>query len=224
MSYADRKPAPDDKMGYDEKKGLITVPDQKSSYTLFYNRLYQLLKTGSLDFAEIAQKIGFRERRIRDTLLFRLGSGEVRQLFGLESGFCYLCMGPVLLPKEPMCLVCLQHIDEFSIPIVESEEDATWSLLASDVSLEPSPTECTLAVSNPTDESTVNDRTEDSESEQPAPLPEDIFASLPTLPDPDNLFPLEGEEDISESPLEPMLLTSLRPPRRYGFERMKPLR
>ena len=84
---------------------------EKERYTDYYNRIYPLLKEGKLDFPMMAERTGFKERRIREALLFRLTAGEVLQLFGKQDGFCYLCNNRLLgLNKEPFCLSCLEKI------------------------------------------------------------------------------------------------------------------
>jgi hypothetical protein len=95
-------------------EGFSAESTGKSRYNSCYNRLYPLLKGGRLDFTLLAEKTGFKERRIREMLWFRLGAGEVRQLFGLREHVCYLCGKPVPVPKEPLCLSCLEGIDELS--------------------------------------------------------------------------------------------------------------
>jgi hypothetical protein len=82
-------------------------------YHYYYNRIYPLLKEGKLDFHRIAGKTNLRERRIRETLLFRLTSGEVMQLFGCKTGFCYICGCKTYSPsnKEPVCINCLKTLD-----------------------------------------------------------------------------------------------------------------
>lgn len=91
----------------DLKDSLIT--DEKR-YSGYYNDLYPLLKEGKLNFQRIAEKTAFRERRVREGLLFRLSSGEVMQLFGRKAGWCYICDLPMTNRKEPMCLLCIQSI------------------------------------------------------------------------------------------------------------------
>jgi hypothetical protein len=260
MSYAE-KSQPNSRGGaqYDDATELIVVPNQKNSYTTLYNRLYQLLKTGALDYTLLAQKTGFKERRIRDMLLFRLGSGEVRQLFGLQQGLCFLCSAPVLLPKEPMCLSCLERIDACNPPALKSadalakatEGDSSTSdkfvlpyaspstpleteVLGNETvkSATVETNETTLLDSGFSDSDTslteaeeLNDATADSLLLGTTPEA-DMFASLPTLPDPGNLFPYDPDESLSPIEEESVaaLLRSSRPPRRYGFERVKPLR
>jgi hypothetical protein len=82
-------------------------------YHYYYDRIYPLLKEGKLDFPRIALKTDLKERRIRETLLFRLTSGEVMQLFGRKNGFCYICGYKTHSPsnKEPVCLSCLKCLD-----------------------------------------------------------------------------------------------------------------
>lgn len=92
--------------------------DQKSEeireqYNYYYNRIYPLLKEGKIDFHKVAEKTGYKERRIRETMLFRLTTGEVMQLFGKKDGYCYICSCRLFSvnTKEPMCLSCLQTLD-----------------------------------------------------------------------------------------------------------------
>lgn len=255
MSHAE-KSQPGSRGGaqYDDATELIVVPNQKSSYTTLYNRLYQLLKTGALDYGMLAQKTGFKERRIRDMLLFRLGSGEVRQLFGLQPGQCFLCSAPVLLPKEPMCLSCLEQIDACHPAVVKAIEAEKPSETDSSAPAKfLSPYTSTTSLPAPLTEETVDaeasakdpvlpsagetanspealaaaEDTLDNSALLPGSTTEtDIFSSLPPLPDPGNLFPCDPDEALSPIDEESVaaLLRSSRPPRRYGFERVKPLR
>ncbi|HEY9746643.1 MAG TPA: hypothetical protein V6C99_10540 [Oculatellaceae cyanobacterium] len=80
-------------------------------YGYYYGRILPLLERG-LDFARIAGKTGLKERRIRETLLFRLKNHEVPQLQGRQDGFCYIC-GYKTYPasvREPVCLKCLRAV------------------------------------------------------------------------------------------------------------------
>lgn len=87
--------------------------EDKEHYNYYYNRIYPLVKEGKIDFHKVAEKTGYKERRVRETLLFRLTTGEVLQLFGKKDGFCYICSRrmPGVGNKEPMCLSCLQSVD-----------------------------------------------------------------------------------------------------------------
>jgi hypothetical protein len=82
-------------------------------YNYYYERIYPILKEGKLDFQRISTKTGLKERRVRETLLFRLTSGEVMQLFGRKDGFCYICGYKTHSPanKEPVCISCLKALD-----------------------------------------------------------------------------------------------------------------
>jgi hypothetical protein len=82
-------------------------------YNYYYDRIYPFLKEGKLDFPRLAAKTGLKERRIRETLLFRLSTGEVMQLFGRKDGFCYICGYKSHSPanKEPVCISCLKSLD-----------------------------------------------------------------------------------------------------------------
>lgn len=83
-------------------------------YQYYYDRIYPLLKEGRLDFHRIAEKANLKERRVRETLLFRLGSGEVMQLFGGKDGYCFTCDCRIQSAaiKEPLCIGCLRLIDK----------------------------------------------------------------------------------------------------------------
>ena len=61
----------------------------------------------------MAERLGLRERRVRECMLFRLSSGAVMQLFGLRKGFCFVCEGRLFTPEtpEPVCLRCLNAIE-----------------------------------------------------------------------------------------------------------------
>ena len=87
------------------------MASSKEQYNYFYNRLYPLLRDGKIDFAQVASRTGFKERKIRETLMFRLTAGEVRQLFGKKDDQCYLCSTAMSGSKEPLCLPCLQALD-----------------------------------------------------------------------------------------------------------------
>jgi hypothetical protein len=90
------------------------VPVGRGDYTACYNPLYALIKENKLDFGALAQQMGMKERRLREAFLFRLGSGEVRQLFGYRPGWCYLCQDPVDIAQEPICFPCLRTAYRFS--------------------------------------------------------------------------------------------------------------
>lgn len=91
---------------------MSDLVNPKEQYSYYYNRLYPLLKEGRIDFALVAHRTGFKERKVRETILFRLTAGEVKQLFGKRDGCCYLCdLTFQMSAKEPLCLSCLQSID-----------------------------------------------------------------------------------------------------------------
>jgi hypothetical protein len=85
--------------------------EEQARYTHFYNQLYPRLKDTQFDFHQVADKTGFKERRIREILLYRLSSGEIMQLFGRRVGVCYICHSKMETRKEPVCLRCLQSLD-----------------------------------------------------------------------------------------------------------------
>jgi hypothetical protein len=162
-------------------EGLSAEATGKSRYNACYNRLYPLLKGGRLDFTLLAEKTGFKERRIRETLWFRLGAGEVRQLFGLREHVCYLCNKPVPVPKEPLCLVCLEGIDELS------RGGNFHAFHAEEISTDP---------------------------------------AFPVLLDSEPLF-FPDDEGLEETDADESLFaegSTLLPPRRYGFEHVRPAR
>ncbi len=88
----------------------VSVTEEKELYGTFYDRLYQALQEGRLDFSVIAEKTGLKERRLREALLYRL-TNEVIQLFGQKPGVCYVCQGRLYQPstQEPLCLKCLNQ-------------------------------------------------------------------------------------------------------------------
>lgn len=111
--------------------------EEKELYNYYYNRIYPLLKEGKLDFPHLAYKTGYKERRIRETLLFRLTTGEVMQLFGRKEDFCYICSRRMMSAnKEPMCLSCLQALDEAIQDLQKVINSATSPLLAKQTTLE----------------------------------------------------------------------------------------
>ena len=90
-----------------------TREEERELYAGFYERLYEYMQKGRLEFGYVAERLGLRERRVRECMLFRLSSGAVMQLFGLRKGFCFVCEGRLFTPEtpEPVCLRCLNAIE-----------------------------------------------------------------------------------------------------------------
>jgi hypothetical protein len=88
-------------------------------YRACYDPLYLLIKMRQMDFATVASALGLPERRIRDVLINRLGTGEKSRLADAQSGWCYLCLTRVEVEREPLCFACLRKICR----VVLKEED-----------------------------------------------------------------------------------------------------
>lgn len=133
----------------------------QEQYNYFYDRIYPLLKEGKLDFPRIAAKSGYKERRIRETLLFRLTSGEVIQLFGRKDGFCYICGYKTHshANKEPVCLTCLKSLDN----VIQEIHSAEISQRAEKLAKSPVPEELPLPEIEPFEEIVVEPRAEEME-------------------------------------------------------------
>ncbi len=107
--------------------GLIAKPnnaeEEKELYNSYFEKIYEAITQKKMDYTMVASITGLKERRVRECLLYRLGSGEVLQLFGLEQGFCYVCRGELTRRdcKEPMCLTCLQTVDSALISLGQSD-------------------------------------------------------------------------------------------------------
>jgi hypothetical protein len=98
----------------------VTADDYKSCY----NPLYALIKSRELDFAAVAAAIKYPERRVRDVLMKRLGSGEVLRLMDHQAGWCYLCQSKVEVDREPICFACLRKICRSVLQEGESDAEA----------------------------------------------------------------------------------------------------
>lgn len=144
MSYEDARKAQQTSSMSDATAGQTWRPPShlqaegqaQEEYSYFYNRIYPLVKAQQIDYAQLAQQIGRKERRIREALLFRLGSGDVLQLFGRRDGFCYVCSCRIRTSqksKEPICVTCLQSIDQaltHLYPAVNAADDETLADLS----------------------------------------------------------------------------------------------
>lgn len=88
--------------------------EERELYAGFYERLYEYFHKGRIDFSYLADRLGLRERRIRECLMFRLSSGEVMQLFGLKKGVCFVCETRLFSREtpEPVCLRCLNAFEK----------------------------------------------------------------------------------------------------------------
>lgn len=91
----------------------VNRDEEKDLYQNLYNRIYPYIKPET-DFGSISQNCNLNRRKLRQALLFRLGSGEVMQLFGLKKGSCFVCEGKLAFENtmEPFCLKCLQKVDQ----------------------------------------------------------------------------------------------------------------
>ncbi len=129
--------SPDHVVSPENRQASKQIDAEKEQYNYYYNRIYPLLKDGRIDFELVAYKTKQKERRIRETLMFRLTSGEVLQLFGRREGFCYVCSERLSTAtnKEPICLACLQGIDT---AIQESQpQEAVTSKSLADLIFDP---------------------------------------------------------------------------------------
>lgn len=92
----------------------VNREDEKDLYQNLYNRIYPNVKTET-DFGDLSKLTNLNRRKLRQALLFRLGSGEVMQLFGLRKGVCFVCDGRLSFDNtmEPFCLKCLQKVDQY---------------------------------------------------------------------------------------------------------------
>ncbi len=183
--------------------GLIAKPanpeEEKELYNSYFEKIYDAITHNKMDYSMVANITGLKERRVRECLLYRLGSGEVLQLFGLEQGFCYVCRGE--LPrrdcKEPMCLTCLQAVDSALISLGQSDASSERSehkmtrvsgeitnMITDDdyqqMIHELSPTQKQARLENRHDPSTTHTITENNEPKV-ARL-EDADSTLPALP------------------------------------------
>jgi len=197
--------------------------EEKTIYNAFYDRIYPMIRDNSLNFADVAEKTALPRRRLHESLLFRLGSGQVRQLFGHNPGHCYVCKNALYSKRsaEPLCLKCLQLVDSY-ITLVHGKK----SSFGLNETVVPSPKlEIELGIMTATTENT-----EPSE----ATLPEDILPIEATAPVPTNksaddiLAILSYEEDeLLETDLSMHEIDNMMqqlhsgPLRHYGFKRVK---
>lgn len=106
-------------LGIQSVDDLIIQPvderEEKTIYSAFYDRIYPMIRNRSLNFADISEKTALPRRRLEESLLHRLGSGQVRQLYGHNPGNCYVCKNALYSKKssEPICLRCLQQVDSY---------------------------------------------------------------------------------------------------------------
>ena len=85
-------------------------PATLKDFIACYNPLYNLFKANKLNFTEIATTLTVPERRLRDVLMKRLGSGEILRLADQQTGWCYLCLSKVEVDREPLCFACVRRV------------------------------------------------------------------------------------------------------------------
>ena len=92
-----------------------TLREEKLRYNQYYDRIYPWVRGNKLNYEKMAEATSLSRRRVRECLLFRLGGGQIRNVFGHEPGYCFVCKIPLRHKKstEPVCLQCLQTIDSF---------------------------------------------------------------------------------------------------------------
>ena len=111
------KTADDSGSNFDDLDEILIKPvsreEEKELYAGFFLRLHNYYTQGQLDFRLLAEKTGYRRRRIRESLLFRIGTGEIMQLFGVKKGFCYICEDRIRQKSntEAVCLQCLHKVE-----------------------------------------------------------------------------------------------------------------
>ena len=92
----------------------VNKEEEKELYQTIYSRLYSFIKQDT-DYGKLAEALDLNRRRLRQALLFRVGSGEVMQLFGSKKGKCFVCEKRLAFDttNEPFCLKCLQKVDHY---------------------------------------------------------------------------------------------------------------
>jgi hypothetical protein len=85
-------------------------PATAKDFIACYDPIYGLVKAKKLNFAELAESLNLPERRLKDVLMKRLGSGEVHRLHDQQAGWCYLCLSRVEVDREPICFACVRRI------------------------------------------------------------------------------------------------------------------
>lgn len=84
----------------------------REQYELFYRQIFPILEKNTMNFKNIAEQTKLKERRIRETLLYRLIPDNSIQLIGYTAGYCYVCSNSMQssTAQEPLCLSCLESI------------------------------------------------------------------------------------------------------------------
>ncbi len=79
---------------------------EKALFQEYYDPLFLQIRNNTISYTVLSERTGFKERRIREALCYRLGVGDVRQLFGRQPGICYMCDQKMANLKEPVCMRC----------------------------------------------------------------------------------------------------------------------
>lgn len=226
----------------------IKAQEQQEQYNKHYQRMLSLLNEGLLDFKLIAKETGLKERKVRDTLLSRLTSSDMIQLFGHKEGICYICGTRMRgnFTQEPLCLLCIETIGskvkELYPPEVKaaapapSREISTTETPAAISSIETVPKEEFEAILNevhryrdkygpmdsPPPEDTPDSSMQDMDLEAENTKPPE--AKIPSADAFEILHIEEGtddsEETLSQDPKANQSSPS-EPIRHFGFQRLK---
>lgn len=201
---------------------LLVTPindrEERTLYNAYYDRIYPLIRENALNFDDLAEKTALPKRRLQESLLYRLGSGQVRQLFGHNEGYCNVCKNTLYSKKttEPLCLKCLQQVDSYITHITGKQRPFVLN-----ETVVPSPALHSLGL--PTEAAGPHEGEGDtSPTESKTELKHDPFNAD------DILSILEDEEEnlldttLSASEIE-LMLQSLQTGtlRHYGFKRIK---
>lgn len=91
-----------------------------------YQRIYKLLSPTlhRLDYFSLAEKIDANPSKLREVLLFRLGSGQVKELSEHKKSMCYLCEKKQANKEniEPLCITCLKGIESVLDTLAKPKE------------------------------------------------------------------------------------------------------
>jgi hypothetical protein len=114
----------------------VKEQEQQAQYNKHYQLIAPLLDKGCLDFKLIARETGLKERKIRDTLLSRLTTGDMIQLFGYKEGICYICGTRMRgnFTQEPLCLLCVEVIGSKIKDLYPPEVQETLPLPSREIS------------------------------------------------------------------------------------------
>lgn len=91
-----------------------------------YQRIYKLISPTlhRLDYFSLAEKIDANPSKLREVLLFRLGSGQVKELSEHKKSMCYLCEKKQANKEniEPLCITCLKGIESVLDTLAKPKE------------------------------------------------------------------------------------------------------